>query len=121
MKCHMDLIRKIMLAIEADEAGGALDGLAVEGYTEQQIGYHVHMLKEAGLVKAMKTSDLSSPFPQAVATGLPWEGHEFLDAARDEGRWQKAMNFVKEKGGTITVAALTQLLMSYMKSSLGLQ
>jgi hypothetical protein len=34
---------------------------------------------------------------------LTWEGHEFLDAARDEKRWKKAMSTVKEKGGTITI------------------
>jgi hypothetical protein len=51
------------------------------------------------------------------ASTLTWQGHEFLDAARDESRWNKAKKIVMEKGGAITFEMLKQLLLELMKSA----
>lgn len=53
-------------------------------------------------------------------TALTWSGHEFLDAARDEGRWTEAKRLTNEKAGSITMAALTQILTHLMTQALGM-
>jgi len=62
----------------------------------------------------------TSEGPEAIITSLTWAGHEFAEAARDDTRWKNAMGLVKDKGGSVTIGVLTQLLISLMKSTSGL-
>ncbi len=49
------------------------------------------------------------------------EGHDFLDASRDESRWKNAMKKIEEKGGgAVPIGILIQILSSLMKQSLGI-
>ncbi len=64
---------------------------------------------------------MQSKSPEAIATSLTWEGHEFSEAARDDTRWNKAMTVVKEQGGSITLGVLKQLLVSLMRNAFGLE
>lgn len=52
--------------------------------------------------------------------GLSWAGHEFLDAARDEGTWQRAKKKATAKGGGIVFDVLKAVLISEAKQHLGL-
>ena len=119
MKRDLELIRKMVLAIE-DAPSGWAPNLKFDGYSEAQIGYHAYLLIDAGLAKGDDASTMGSEAPQGFISSLTWTGHEFADAARDETRWKTAMGVVREKGGTITIGVLTQLLVSLMKSAFGL-
>jgi hypothetical protein len=119
MKRDLDLIRKMILAIEDHPAGWAPE-LTFDGYTKAQIGYHAYLLIDAGLAKGHDASTIGSEAPEGLITNLTWKGHEFAQAARDQTRWRKAMALVAEKGGSITLDVLTQLLGSLMKGNFGL-
>lgn len=119
MQRDMELIRKILLVIEQSDSGWAPQ-LQIEGYSEAQIGYHAYLLIDAGLAHGQDASTLRSDAPQGLITSLTWEGHEFAEAARDSGRWSRAMGIVAEKGGDVTLDVLKQLLVSLMKASFGL-
>jgi hypothetical protein len=116
----MNLVRKILMAIEDHPHGRAPDRIEIEGFTEAQINYHVYIMIEGGLVEGSDITHMGSEGYEAMASRLTWAGHEFLDAARDEGRWQGALRIAKEKAGTVTIGIMTQLLSSLMKQSLGL-
>lgn len=121
MKRDMNLIRDILLALEAESSAFAPESLQLEGYSDEQIGYHTLLLVEAGLVEGVKTSSFDSDSPSASATRLTWSGYEFLDAARDKNRWQEALRIVQEKGGgAVTIGTLTQLLSALAKQAMGL-
>jgi hypothetical protein len=120
MKRDMELIRKILLAIEDSPTGYAPNEIKVEGYTDDQIGYHEYLLVKAGLARGTETTNTGSLSPSVIIMGLTWEGHEFIDASRDEPRWKTAMGIVKEKSGSITMGALKDLLTSLIKVSIGL-
>ena len=120
MKRDLELIRRMILAIEDAPTGWAPRRLEIEGYTDTQIGYHAYLLVDAGLAKGQDVTTMGSDGPEAIITSLTWAGHEFADAARDEYRWKKAMMVVQEKGGTVTLGVLTQLLISLMKGALGI-
>ncbi|MBN1375810.1 MAG: DUF2513 domain-containing protein, partial [Dehalococcoidia bacterium] len=81
----MDLIRAMLLAIEADDHGFA-PKIEIEGYTQEEIGYHAVLLGEAGLVEVHDITHMGSHSPEALISRLTWEGHEFLDAARENNR-----------------------------------
>jgi hypothetical protein len=81
---------------------------------------HILLLGDAGLAEVR---DLGRTFdgPSGVVIDrLTMAGHDFLDSARDENRWKKAMTTVKEKGGAVTVGVLTQILSTLVKQSFGL-
>jgi len=121
MKRDLDLIRSILLAMEASPTGYAPEELHVPGFTDDQIGYHVYLMGQAGFIEASEVTSRDSSSPQAIPICLRWEGYEFLDAARDDTRWRQARTAIREKAGTVTVAVLTQVLVSMAKSAMGLQ
>ena len=64
MKCDMDLVRAIGLAIEAAPNGYAPEPLEIPGRTEEEIGYHVHIMSEAGLIIAHDVTSIGDPSPR---------------------------------------------------------
>lgn len=120
MQRDMNLIRQIAMAVEASPTGFAPDRLDIEGYTAEQIAYHAHLMVQAGLATGTDITTLGSSSPAALLSALTWQGHEFVEAARDETRWRQAMSLVKEKGGSVTLSILIQLLGDLMRRSLGL-
>ncbi len=120
MKRDLELIRKMVLTIEDSPDGWAPHPLEIDGYSQAQIGYHAYLLVDAGLAQGQDVTTNDSSGPEAFISSLTWKGHEFADAARDDGRWAKAMGVVQEKGGAITLGVLTQLLVSLMKGAFGL-
>jgi len=120
MKRDMELIRKMVLTLEDTSGGFAPAELHIDGYTDEQIGYHAYLMIQAGLATGSDVTDMGSSGPEAILTSLTWAGHEFADAARDETRWKKAMGIVKEKSESVTLAVLTQLLTALMRGALGL-
>jgi hypothetical protein len=95
-------------------------GLAIEGYDAEAVGYHSHLIIESGLARGPNVSNLRSPSPIAIITSLTPRGHDFAEAARDESVWAKAMDIVKEKGGSVALEVLKGLLLSLMKSKFGI-
>lgn len=51
MKREMDLVRQILLKIEQHEHGLAPRDLAIDGHTDEQVAYHVHLMGQAGLLR----------------------------------------------------------------------
>jgi hypothetical protein len=120
MKRDMELVRKILLGMEEHPHGFAPGDFKLGEYSDEQVGYHVHIMVQAGLLCGHDVTPLGSRSPQVRPTSLTWEGHEFLDAARDATRWAKVMKKVKDVGGAVTIAVLQDLLVQRMKGDLGL-
>lgn len=118
MKRDMDLIRKLVLALEATD--GYAGPLAIEGYTPEQIGHHAYLMVEAGLARGGEDGCTESGLPVYDLSYLTWAGHDFADAARDDRFWNSAMQTVRDKAGTVTFNVLTQLLSSLAKAALGM-
>ena len=120
MRRDMELIRKMLIAIEDNSAGWAPDPFKIEGYSDDTIAYHAYLLVDAGLAKGTDVTSTMSNAPEYVIQTLTWAGHEFCQAAREDTRWKKAMGMIAEKGGAITFEVLKELLVSLMRTALGL-
>ena len=116
----MNLVRQLVLVIEADQSGFAPKNLVVDGYSNEEIGYHLFIMLEAELIRGADVTVHGAKSPEAIVTSLTWAGHEFADAARDEDLWAKAMKLTKEKAGGVTLDLLMKLLTSLASSALGL-
>jgi hypothetical protein len=120
MQRDMDLIRKILLAVEEAPEGFATEDLIVDGYSDEAVGYHSFLAVEAGLAAGVDVTPDDAASPQAVITRLTWAGHEFLDAARDETRWREARRAIGDRAGSATFQVLSSVLAELTKKSLGL-
>ncbi len=118
MKRDMDLIRAILLAVESDPHGIA-PKIEIPDYTEEQIGYHVFLLGEAGLANVRDVTAHNGKSPEAQITRLTWAGHEFLDSARDNHIWNQAKDLIGKIGGAST-PIWTEVLTAYIRKRLGL-
>ena len=106
MKRDWDLIRAVLLRLESLE--GTRDVInpdQFDGYHKEVVSYHIHLLKEAGLIKAIESRTLNAPM-WAQATGLTWEGHEFLDSIKTKSAWERVKHVVSEKGFEISFATI---------------
>lgn len=70
------------------------------------------LLAEAGLIEVIDAGSASSLY--FFANSLTWQGHEFLDAARDDTRWERAKKTALEKGGAMTFELLKAILVRLM-------
>ena len=120
MKRDLDLIRKLVLAIEDSPTGYASDSIDIPGYSPEQIAYHSYLLVDSDLAKGVDVTTISSTSPEWRVLYLTSAGHDFADAARDESRWRKATETVKDKAGSVTLDVMKQLLISLLKNTLGL-
>jgi len=104
MKRDMELVRKILVAIEDFPHLGRLVPLQFDGVTDDAISYHVKLLYEHGLIDAMNASTLEGI--DWRAKGLSWDGHDFIEAIRDESRWTKVKAWVVDAGKVLTLETL---------------
>ena len=86
MKRDMDLVRQILLATERTEARYAK--VSVPDYPEHLVNYHLDLLISAGIVNG-KMHWMNRGRGVAVVNGLTWEGHNYLDAIRDQSIWAR--------------------------------
>jgi hypothetical protein len=120
MKRDLDLIRKILLALEEHEHGFAPEELVIEGYSEEQIGFHIYLIGEAGLAKVAESARVNDPSPKAFAVNLTWAGYEFLESAKDDNLWGKAKEKVIKPAGGVAFGVLLEWLKAEARAKLGL-
>lgn len=97
MKRNMELARLILMRIEAQETYQDDISLDFDGYTEEQVHYNIMLLHEARLLIAKDASGSNSLY--WMPERLTWQGHEFIDAARDNKVWTKAKEIMAKTGG----------------------
>ena len=76
MKRYMQLIRAILEYVTVKSNGNDLALPEINGYTPDQVSYHVKLCEEAGFL------DIVIDASTKQATGIvriTWQGHEFLD------------------------------------------
>ena len=109
MKRDMDLVRKILFAIEDNEDGKVDIENLVNGYDRDQIYLHVELMKEHDLVDAVIVPASDGHEHRILACRirrLTWDGHDFLDNVRKDEVWEKAKKICLEKTGGLAFGAL---------------
>jgi hypothetical protein len=65
---------------------------------------------EAGLITGFTTNDERGTLARGVILRLTWQGHEFLDAARNDTTWRKARETFFRPAVAWTFGLLTEFL-----------
>lgn len=98
MTRDMELIRKILFAIEEQFVDVAIYNLQIEGYDNKSVAYHCDLLFQAGLIKDYKAQYADDELYYFAVSSLTWEGHDYLDKIRSETVWNKTKSLISEKG-----------------------
>jgi hypothetical protein len=119
MKRDMDLAREILLAVEALGPNDTLDQVGLPHRNSTEVGYHIGLLHEAGLLNAIDARTLGNSHAW-LAQSLTWGGHEFLDSIRSDTVWQKVKGQAASKGVDLTFDTIKALAVAIVKGALGL-
>lgn len=106
----MDIIRRLLL--EAEATNGPLN---VRGNLET---YQVGLMIDAGLIEGRISAEIGAVARQSYIHRLTWAGHDFLDASRDDGLWQKAHDKILKPAGSWTFSILLEWLKDQIRQSL---
>jgi hypothetical protein len=112
MKRDIDLIKAILLGLEESDSVGE-----VPGYSGEQIGYHIALLEDAGLITRELHHNAAISAAMLARTRMTWAGHEFLDASRNKSIWEKAKKITLEKTGALTFEVLKSVLIQLGKEA----
>jgi hypothetical protein len=124
MKRDMDLIRELLLKLEALDVPLGVrktlsphaPELAVENATPEEVGHHLRMLVSGNLVE----TGVSSPFGPDGSLAfrqLSWAGRDFLDSVRSPEVWAKTKKGAEAAGG-FTVDLLKDLAKGLVKKQI---
>lgn len=120
MKRDMDLVREILLQVEATGAGKTIK-LDIADHGEEEIGLHVERMIGHGLIEGTTVPSGNGPAHRILAyriESMTWEGHDFLDAARNDTIWKKAKKKCLEATGGLAFDALKACLVEFGKEAI---
>jgi hypothetical protein len=107
MKRDWDLVREILLAVEACETTrGRVRPEDIAGRDGELVSYHIQIMTEAGLLMGECSRSIGAPL-YCTASRLTWEGHEFLDEVRSHTAWNTIKGLARERGLDLTMGVIT--------------
>lgn len=112
MKRDPEIIRQICLAMEAMPAGEWL--IEIDGIEPEEFAQHTELLIDAGLVIASVKRMLGGHADVEIER-LTWLGHDFAEACRSPGIWERAKKSVIAPGAAWTL----DLLKEWLKAEVG--
>lgn len=117
MKRDMELVRKIVFAIEEQYEGQAIRHLKIDGFDHVTIALHCKLLFEFGLVdyyKPISADDV--PVITFFVGNLTWEGYDFLDKIRQDTVWNKTKEVITKQGLPMVIDVVKQVAQSIITS-----
>lgn len=96
MKRDMDLVRQVLVVMEKHDEPHHRHALHIEGYDDRTVSYHVKLLAGEGFIEAIDASAMSGIC--WIPGSLTWDGHEMLDAMRDDTVWRNFKAWLKKEG-----------------------
>ncbi|MBA2400767.1 MAG: DUF2513 domain-containing protein [Bradyrhizobium sp.] len=122
MKRDMDVIRSLLMRLEAMNSNphrvllirGGEPELCVDGASLDTVKYHLALLRERGLIEPQEGGTLDGGI---YFRRLTWEGHDFVDAVRDEDIWHKTRHGALS-AGSWTFDLVKELAKGFIKKQI---
>lgn len=114
MKRDIDLIREILLRVEAMEHRRDNLDLAIEGYEEVEVDYNLDLLIREGFINGKSSWSLNHTL-WATINGLEWEGHDLLDAIRSESILNRAKSQLASQLPSVPLAILKDVCLDLLR------
>jgi hypothetical protein len=117
MKRDMNLVRHILLHIESP-TDVPFDAM---GHDQRSILDHMELLAKAGYLEADFLPGENGKIAGLLNEKLTWDGHNFIDDARNESTWKTAMSKVGTTVGSASLEVIKATVAEVSKAALGLK
>ena len=107
MKRDMDIIRSVLLNVEADKYQYG-EHVYLNGVPEEICAHHVALLLEAGLAGGHLIRSDCYGIVGATIERLTSSGHDFCDGIRHETIWNKAKEHILKPGASYGLSILVE-------------
>lgn len=121
MQRDMDVVRYVLLETEKAEPY-SLDSnrMATDEWNADTVSCHAEIMAEAGLLHASPSMTTGSRYTDVFIKRLTWEGHDLLDAIRDDSVWTGTKARLGEPVGTAALEVVKAVAVSLTRTALGL-
>lgn len=110
VKRDLELVRSILLDVEASEPGELLTRFEYDGKSKAEVLEHLSLLVEAGYLDGKVMAGSKGIPLQAIIHKLTWPGHEFLANAKNDKVWRQVMTDVGKTTTAVSMEILKVLL-----------
>ena len=101
MKRDLDLVRQLLLQIEALPAGPPVQYRTSE-IEDPVLLAHFELVLAAGLVNGKIARSQGARGDVISIAGLTWEGHEWIEMVRDQSLWHETKSTLLDGAGALT-------------------
>jgi hypothetical protein len=108
MKRDLDLVRKILIAVEALPPYPDWEQLHIEGYEDDVVNAHLELMADADLVEVKDISTLAKR--EIAPLAVTWHGADFLAAIESETKWHKAKEYIATIGNAALPVIVTKVI-----------
>ena len=119
MKRDLDLVRQILLQIEALPAGPPAQYRMSE-IEDPVLLAHFELVLASGLVNGKISRSQSSRGDVISISGLTWQGHEWIETVRQDSVWNETTSTLLESGGALTYELTRAVAERILRTRLGL-
>lgn len=117
MKRDMDLVKKILLNIESSEPLESLTDIQIDGYDKNTINAHCELLYCRNLIKEFNPINAYGGMISASVSGLTWEGYDFLEAIRNDSKWNETKEIIKNKGLPMAIETIMTISKEFVSAA----
>lgn len=119
MKRDFDLIRDIMLRIEAsDKESFFTDDFLDLTDDKRKLCYNIHLMYEAGLIEASEISISGNLMPEYRIYWLSNAGCDFLGDIRNQSIWLKTKSTLENFGSSVALDMVAYIAKTLVKAGL---
>jgi len=119
MKRDLDLVRQLMLQIEALPAAPPVQYRMSE-IEDPVLLAHLEMLIEAGLVNGRISRSQGARGDVISVSGLTWQGYEWIEMVRSQSLWNEVKSAVLDGGGVLTFELTKAVATKILRARLAL-
>ena len=119
MRRDLDLVRQLMLTIEALPASPPVQYRAGE-VEDPVLLAHLELMIRAGLVNGKISQSHGARGDVISISGLTWEGHEWVEMVRSQSLWNETKSALLDHGGALTFELTKAVAGKLLRARLGL-
>lgn len=115
MTRDLDLIRAVLADLEARPTYVPVFAhqIELEGRSTEEIAYHCELLSDQGFI--VGDGSLSSSGPTFLVRRMTAQGHDYLDAVRNDTVWAKVKATMKDRGVAAPLDLVQRLALQYIE------
>ena len=119
MKRDLDLVRQLLLQIEALPAGPPAQYRTSE-IEDPVLLAHFELVLASGLVNGKIARSQGARGDVISISGLTWEGHEWLELVRSQAIWNEVKSVLLDNGGALSFELTKNVATKLLRARLGL-